>query len=350
MAPGDRSAAALAALPAAEPAPGSPRLSVVVPTRDRFDALSETLAALDGQDCPAADVEVIVVDNGSEGATAARLQGRHARLATHVLVEPTPGPAAARNAGVRRAAAPVVLFLGDDTRPADPGVLSAHLGLHAADPRPAAAVLGRVAWRPDKPVTPFMHWLEHGGPQFAFDALRAGRVSASRSFYTPHVSIKKAALDLVGGFDERFPFAAVEDIELGLRLERAGLELIYHPELLVEHDHFYAPRGFGARQERVGASARVLHEMYDGEEAIVGEPRWSWPIHRLARPLLEALAGRGMRAGVRERVWTALSIAAFASGWRRSPEILAAARPRPPEPGEALGSQAHARPPGRSPR
>jgi hypothetical protein len=224
---------------------------------------------------------------------------------------------------VRRAAAPVVLFLGDDTRPADPGVLAAHVRLHAEDPRPAAAVLGLIRWRPDRPVTPFMHWLEHGGPQFNFDALSAGPVSPARSFYTPHVSVKKAALEAVGGFDERFPFAALEDVELGLRLERAGLVLVYHPEMLVEHDHPYVASGFGARQERVGASARLMTDIHGDVGYLLGRPRWSWPAHRLARPFLEELADRPLRPGMREYVWTALAISGFATGWRRASEVLA---------------------------
>jgi GT2 family glycosyltransferase len=311
----------LAALPPVEPAAGRRRLSVVIPTAGRADALAETLAALHAQDCDPAEVELVVVDNSADGSAA---PPAGVRLPQTLVREPRPGPAAARNRGVAVAGAPVVLFLGDDMRPARPDLLRRHLDVHARDPRPARAVLGRVAWRPDRPVTPFMRWLEHGGPQFDFDSLAAGAVSASRSLYTSHVSLKVAALDAVGGFDERFPFAAVEDVELGLRLERAGLELVYDPDLLVEHDHFYAPAGFAAREERVGASARLMHALH-GDHGMLPSPRWSWPLHRAARPLLEALATRPRG---RERVWAALAMAGYASGWARSEAILARGRRR----------------------
>jgi GT2 family glycosyltransferase len=311
----------LAELPAVRPEPGDPWLTVVVPTLDRPDALDETLAGLDRQRCEPERVEIVVVDNGPGGAAAARLARRAGRLPLRVVTEPRRGPAAARNAGVRAARAPVVLFLGDDMRPAGDDLLSGHLELHAADPRPAFAVLGRVAWRPDRPVSPFMHWLEHGGPQFGFDALAPGPVPAARNLYTSQVSLKVAALDAAGGFDERFPFAAVEDIELGLRLERAGLQLAYHPELLVEHDHFYSPRGLSERQARVGASARLMEELHPGH-GLLPAPRWSWPLHRAARPLLETLAARPLAPGRRERVWAALAMAGYADGWSRGPELL----------------------------
>jgi GT2 family glycosyltransferase len=311
----------LAQLPPARPRPGAPDLSVVIPTVDRFDALVDTLAALDAQACDPEQVEVVVVDNAHDGATASRLTERDGRLPLRVVREPTPGPAAARNAGIRQAAAPVVLLLGDDMRPAVVELLERHLALHAADTRPAFAVLGRVTWRPDKPITPFMDWLEQGGAQFDFDALQPGRIPAARSFYTSHVSVKVAALEAVGGFDERFPFAAVEDVEIGLRLQEAGLELSYHPELLVHHDHGYRPRDFAVRQARVGASARLMHELH-GSRGLLPEPRWTWALHRAARPLLEALAVRPLRPRIRARVWAALAMSGYARGWVQASDLL----------------------------
>jgi GT2 family glycosyltransferase len=308
-------------LTAARRAPGAPALSVVIPTRDRPGALEETLAGLDEQRCEPADVELIVVDNAPGAPTAARVAERRGRLPLRALAQPTPGPAAARNAGARAARAPVLLLLGDDMRPASSGLLAGHMALHAADPRPALGVLGRIEWRPDKPVSPFMHWLEHGGPQFDYASLAAGPVPAARSFYTSHVSVKAQALAAVGGFDERFPFAAVEDVEIGLRLERAGLELVYHDELVVQHDHQYAPAGFAARQERVGASARLLFELH-GDRALLPTPSWTWALHRAARPALAALASRPLRPPLRERVWAALAMAGYASGWARSAAVL----------------------------
>ncbi len=93
-----------------------PAVSVVVPTRDRPESLSRCLAALGRQ--RGVDLEIVVVDDGSRatdavarivadaGAILVRLEGR--------------GPAAARNAGVRRARGRVVCFTDDDCAP-EPG-------------------------------------------------------------------------------------------------------------------------------------------------------------------------------------------------------------------------------------
>jgi GT2 family glycosyltransferase len=166
-----------------------------------------------------------------------------------------------------------------------------------------------------------MEWLERG-PQFNFGALEPGEVDVARNFYTSHLSVKRAAFEALGGFDIRFPFAAVEDIEMGFRMQQAGLRLEYHPELLVLHDHVYVPRGFSRRQVKVGASARLMSQLHAGHD-LLPRPRWSWALHIAALPLLEALAVRPLRPDLRERVWDALALAGYARGWLRASKTLA---------------------------
>jgi glycosyltransferase involved in cell wall biosynthesis len=292
-----------------------PTLSVVIPTRDRCQALAETLDALDLQEAEAASIEVIVVDNGSSDGTLSMLEARVGRLPVQVLTERRPGPAAARNRGVEAARAPVVVLLGDDMAPAEPGTLDAHRRLHAARPDRHYAVLGRATWRPDRPVTPFMLWLEAGGPQFAFGQLAPGPVDPARYLYTAHLSLKRQVL-LAEPFDERFPFAAVEDSELGIRLDRLGLTLDYHPELVVHHDHPTDVWAFARRMYRVGASARLLHTAWPDDRSN-GLPRPSpwWPAYPAAG---RAVAG-ALRAGCqRPRLWSLFLWSQYASGYRNA--------------------------------
>src|SRR5690606_1515808 len=100
-----------------------PRISVVVPSYRRPAMLLRCLTALAVQDLPAADYEIIVVHDGeSESARrlvdewAARLAARGGP-ALHYHAPPHSGPAAARNAGWRLAAAELVAFTDDDTLP-----------------------------------------------------------------------------------------------------------------------------------------------------------------------------------------------------------------------------------------
>jgi GT2 family glycosyltransferase len=295
-------------------------LSVVIPTKDRVAALTRTLDALESQRADGAELEILVIDNGSSDDTVARVRARASAsaLPMRLLERPEGGPAAARNAGAGAARGEVLLFLGDDTEPADDGLLRAHLDLHAARPEPAYGVLGRITWTPRAPVTPFMRWLENGGPQFHYGELEAGPVDAASYFYSSHASLKRSLFERADGFDERFPTAAVEDTELGVRLADAGLELDYHPELLVLHDHPTTPEQSLRRSVAVGRSAALYNQLRpDRPHPAIQAPRGlAWSAIRAAEPLLGAAARLPLPRGVREPVWLAMTRAGYAHGYR----------------------------------
>lgn len=295
-------------------------LSIVIPTKDRVAALTETLGAIERQSVAGVKVEAIVVDNGSGDGTVEEVRARSgaSTMPLRLLEHPAGGPAAARNAGAAVASGEILLFLGDDTEPAATDLLQTHLDLHAARPGETYGVLGRITWTPRKPVTPFMRWLENGGPQFHFGRLAAGPVDAAFYFYSSHASVKRSLFERVGGFDARFPTAAIEDTELGVRLAEAGLELDYHPELLVLHDHPTTPAQSLRRSIAVGRSAALYNRLRpDRPHAGVQAPRgFRWSAIRTAGPLLGGLARLPLPRGVRERVWLGMTRAGYARGYR----------------------------------
>jgi len=91
----------------------APRFSVVVPTYNRADSVAATLDSVFAQTF--ADLEVIVVDDGSsDGTLEALARIDDPRLI--VVAQQNAGPAAARNHGVRRARGEYVAFLDSDDR------------------------------------------------------------------------------------------------------------------------------------------------------------------------------------------------------------------------------------------
>jgi len=304
----------------------SPYLSVVIPTRDRADVLATTLAALARQRPVEGGFEVVVADNGSADETAAALEAarKSGGLPLRIVREPRRGPAAARNAAVRASGGEVLLLLGDDTEPADEGLLAAHAALHREHRGEEYACLGKIEWSPRTPATEFMRWLDSGGPQFHYGDLAPGPVATEEHFYSSHVSLKRSAFERAGGFDERFPYAAVEDTDLGARLADGGVGLDYHPELLVWHDH---PTSLGqslARTERVGSSAALYNRIRaERPHGSVREPR---PAARvlapLATPALGAVARAPLPAGPRRGIWSLAHRSAYASGYRKGPPNL----------------------------
>ena len=234
------------------------RLSVVLPTYRRPELLERCLTALAASDLDS--YEVLAVDDGSGDRTPEVLRSYESRLPLQAVVQPhNGGPASARNAALQRAQAELVLFLDDDVV-APPGLLRQHVEQHAAAQDPQLAVLGRVEWHPSLEVTPFMRWLDRSGLQFAYDTwLRAGPVDPPyAAFYTANLSMHRETVLAAGGFDERFPFPAYEDMELAYRLTERGLRMEHAPELLAWHARAIDLATFRRRMAMVARSAAML--------------------------------------------------------------------------------------------
>jgi glycosyltransferase involved in cell wall biosynthesis len=93
--------------------PDSPEVSVVIPTRSRWHLLSAAAlpSALEQREV---DVEVIVVDDGSEDETPSRLAELDDPRVRVVRNETSRGVAVARNAGIAAARGRWISFLDDD--------------------------------------------------------------------------------------------------------------------------------------------------------------------------------------------------------------------------------------------
>jgi glucosyl-dolichyl phosphate glucuronosyltransferase len=96
-----------------------PKVSVILPTRNRAHLLSRTLESLAVQSPGAPQFQVIVVDNGSSDGTRVVADVFRSRLRDVVyLYVAEPGLHAARHAGMRQAASEILLFGDDDIRAA----------------------------------------------------------------------------------------------------------------------------------------------------------------------------------------------------------------------------------------
>ncbi|MEV6815433.1 glycosyltransferase family 2 protein [Micromonospora sp. NPDC051296] len=123
---------------------GVPKVSVVVPAYNPGEHLEKLIDSLLRQSMPAAEFEVIFVDDGSTDSTPARLDelaAAHPHI--HVLhIENSGWPSRPRNVGVQRARGEYVQFADDDDWLADEALarLYAYAREHDAD-----IVIGKMA-------------------------------------------------------------------------------------------------------------------------------------------------------------------------------------------------------------
>ena len=136
--------------------------------------------------------------------------------------------------------------------------------MQAISEKKNTAVLGLALWDKSEEVTDFMRWLAPSGPQFHYSTIKDPSDAGFDHFYTCNISLEKKWFFLEK-FDEHFD-CAFEDMDLGLRLEKRGLKIIYEPKAKVFHSHFYDEESFGQRMERVGRMAIKLFEKYKNDK------------------------------------------------------------------------------------
>ena len=206
-------------------------LSIVVPTFDRRDSVLRLLRALEAQSRHAGDFEAIVVVDGSADGTTEAVEAYRASYPLRCVPLPRSGRAAARNAGARAAAAPIVQFLDDDMEPA-PGMVAAHLERHARGG--ATGVVGAVPVVVGADAPPVVRY-RAGAFTRKLERL-AGRRDALvfNDVFAGNVSMSREAFFAAGGYDEGFQRYGNEDYELSLRLLRAGHRFVYEPAALAQ--------------------------------------------------------------------------------------------------------------------
>ncbi|MDX6596824.1 MAG: hypothetical protein QOE87_711, partial [Gaiellales bacterium] len=236
-------------------------LSVVMPTHDRAELLRDALESLVGQSVARDRFEVVVVDDGSTDGTAEACAEFAERLALRYVPIPSSGIAMAKNAGIRAARGAILLFLDDDDV-ADPGLIAEHLRVHAERPGEHVAVLGYTTWGDWLDVTPLMHFVTDVGHHlFAYEGLEDGQSLDHTYFWGGRSSCKRSFLLRRGLFNPAFTFGS-EDIELGYRLSRHGLEVVYAAGAVSRMNRAVTLDEFCRRLERQGRSQLVFSRLH----------------------------------------------------------------------------------------
>lgn len=223
----------------------TPAVSVVVPAYNCALTIAGTITSVAAQTI--ADIEIIVIDDGSRDATRdvlARLARSEPRLV--VVSQSNGGVSAARNRGIRLARAPIVAFIdGDDLW--SPEHLSTHLTRFAATPHLGVSFSAARYIDGDGHVT--------GGSRAA-----AGRVQASDILYSNPATtcstlvVRRRVFDVCGAFDETL--ARSEDQEWLFRVAISAWRVEGIAEALV--DYRMSPSGLASDLDRMHAGYELM--------------------------------------------------------------------------------------------
>jgi GT2 family glycosyltransferase len=211
-----------------------PRVSVVIPTFRRKDALLRALRSLATQTIAPGEYEVVVVVDGSDDGTLEAAESSPQPYALRVLWQGNRGRAAACNTGVAAAQGELVVLLDDDMQ-ASPQLLEAHLRAHEAAPR--RAVIGAAPIALDAAASPWQAYIARKFNRHLEHLARTRAPLALRDFYSGNFSIRRDVFESLHGFDERFRIYGNEDLELSLRLAKAGVSIVYETAAIAHQSY-----------------------------------------------------------------------------------------------------------------
>ena len=257
-----------------------PRVSVIIPTRDRRELLSQALAALRDQDLRDDAFEVIVVDNSSEDGTSELLR-ETARTCnwqfTAVRMRQDRGPAVARNVGATLAQAPLLAFTDSDCLP-DRGWLRGLLLALADD---VTVVQGWTGPPPSVRQPLFNHFVN----------VR----EVDGTFCTSNILYRTDALREAGGFDPDCDYW--EDVDLGWRVLANGGTASFAEDAKVYHQVMPLPPLRWLRQASRIYNLPIIVSRYPGFRRHLTAGIWTSPWNLLFQL---ALAGGVLGAFKRE--------------------------------------------------
>ncbi len=237
-----------------------PSISVVVCTYNGKRTIGDCLDGLRKLDYP--NFEVIVVNDGStDGAgDVAREYG------FKVIDTPNRGLSSARNTGMRAAKGEIIAYIDDDARP-DPHWLTYlahtflttnHVGVGGPNVPPPddGPIAGCVANSPGGPV----HVL----------------LTDQKAEHIPgcNMAFRKAALEAIDGFDDRFHIAG-DDVDLCWRLQEKGWTLGFNPAAMVWHHRRNSVKTYWKQQKNYGKAEADLEKKWPEKYNAAGHVPWA---------------------------------------------------------------------------
>lgn len=205
-------------------------ISIVIPTFNRKDSLKVVLNSLKRQNFPSEQYEIILVDSGSTDGTAELIKEFDINNLSFIVQE-NKGRSGARNRGIREAKGELVLFTDADII-ADENLLACHRKFY--DKNKGCAVVGCEIQV--NTIYEYENVKKNNSLRRTLHPDERERLSWLY-FLTGNALVPREKLIEVGMFDESFTGYGHEDIELGYRIEKSGMKILYNHKAINYHWH-----------------------------------------------------------------------------------------------------------------
>ncbi len=220
----------------------SPKVSIIVTSRNNAETISECLKALFEQDYPRDAYEVIMVDACSTDATAQIAQKYPAKVFSLPV-----NAAAAYNYAMKIASHSILGFVDADAKVEREWLRK--LVPHLEDTK-VAGVSGAIeTWNGENP------WARSIGYEIKNRYSRIGKYTGRIA--TMNLLVKKSVIEEAGGWDETLP--SQYDTDLGFRVTAKGYRFAYEPSAKCYHFNRSTVSAYWRQQLQYGKNTLKLY-------------------------------------------------------------------------------------------
>lgn len=220
------------------------RITVAISTFNRAAYVEQTLASLEGQDTPADQWAVLVVDNNSTDETAAvvqRYRDREILPSLRYVCEMEQGASFARRRAVTETDTELIALIDDDVT-LDPDWVRQALAFCDAHPR-AGIVGGRIdlRWEEPPPEIALCRPVSFAEQNYGDTPLQLPR-NVAGALFSAGMVVRRAAIEASGWLEKIIlpcrkgnALSTGGDMEMSFRVRHAGFELWYTPAMRMQH-------------------------------------------------------------------------------------------------------------------
>lgn len=212
-------------------------VSVIIPYYNRKNLLLNTISCFEKQDYCKNNFELVVIDDGSSDLSECELKKFKVNIVCKKFTRSENSCASfARNKGIEFGSGDLFIFLDCDQLTL-PNFISEHVDFYKKHDYPIFQIGTRKNLLPYQDINNLAKVRYY--PDFRHRVLSKDYKENLKGIWhlvwSHNISIERKYLDKYGGFDEKFKCWGLEDVELGYRMHKNGIKILYNKNIETYH-------------------------------------------------------------------------------------------------------------------